>query len=757
LTGAAAKRGSRLGCLATLAILIGPRVGWCTAAAPTPLLRVVDDRGRAVEEQIEVCFQVELRTDCRQVAPGEEVHSPAAFNSVRIEGPGHGPRSWRRDELKAEADGAWRVAVARKAWLRVVRAEESVRRQSLTITLYSPDSPAFREPFFRTTLAPGAALARVPAGVFVASLAMTSNAPELHRLTARPGGQAQLSYRPRRGWSLLVRCRSSGAKLVGGVAIVVSETVGFGHPERTLARADSRRDGLVLVSGLEAAIASLAARHPDFLAAEARGLTASPGTFAFRDLALGVGGRLRAHVNVHGRPLPGAECHLDALDLNAADRNRPYRELWAGKVDARGVCVTSRQGQGVYQLRVSVPQDKSQISRWLSVDEGQDTDVDVALAPTRVAGEVRRGKAPAAGYLVQAMRVPAGQPKGARGEVSAEATSDDAGKFDLTLWEPGWYFLSLRSPSGVRAAGRKELTAAGDDEQRVDFDLQSDSLRGQVVDEAGRPVPEAWVGVRWQGLFAVTSDGQGNFEVDVEGEGSATLNARKVGYRASEELSVVVTSGSPLAPVTLVLKATSTLRGRVVSAAGAPVANAVVAIVDSTTEVGPLQYRTASSEADGSFELEVPPGPRRVFASGPGCPLSAFDLPPAGDTAAGGGEPAPMATLPCAEVPAALEVTLVDASGQPIPHSGLILRRQGVIVPQQVLAAHLQRLGLSAETDGAGHLVLAGLTPGDYELFLNRVTGEGLIASGSRKGYLTAVALPPSGTTELQLTLPQAP
>jgi hypothetical protein len=53
--------------------------------------------------------------------------------------------------------------------------------------------------------------------------------------------------------------------------------------------------------------------------------------------------------------------------------------------------------------------------------------------------------------------------------------------------------------------------------------------------------------------------------------------------------------------------------------------------------------------------------------------------------------------------------------------------------------------------------VLAGLTPGDYELFLNRVTGEGLIASGSRKGYLTAVALPPSGTTELQLTLPQAP
>jgi hypothetical protein len=257
----------------------------------------------------------------------------------------------------------------------------------------------------------------------------------------------------------------------------------------------------------------------------------------------------------------------------------------------------------------------------------------------------------------------------------------------------------------------------------------------------------------------VTSDELGNFEVDVVGEGTATLQAGKVGYRPSEEVSVAVTSGSPVPPVTLVLKARSTLRGMVTSAAGAPIADAVVASVDAASAAGPVQYRTATSAADGGFEVEVPPGPRRIFASGPGCPLSAFDLPPPGETAASGGEPQPepIAALPCPDVPAALEVTLQDETGQPLSHSGVILRRLGVIVPQQVLANHLQRLGLSVETDGGGHLVLAGLAPGDYDLFLNRVTGEGVIASGSPKGFLTSVTLPPLATTELQLTLPHAP
>jgi hypothetical protein len=209
-----------------------------------------------------------------------------------------------------------------------------------------------------------------------------------------------------------------------------------------------------------------------------------------------------------------------------------------------------------------------------------------------------------------------------------------------------------------------------------------------------------------------------------------------------------VAKDAPIPPVTLVLHRKSVVNGRVLSAGGSPVAGAAVDILVSTLESGPVPYRTARSDADGSFEVEAPPGPPRVFVSGPGCPLSGFDLP-----VPDAGESAPPA-LRCPELPAALELTLVDDRGHPIPHSGAILRKDGAIVPQHVLADHLRLLGLPSETDGTGHLILAGLAPGNYELFLNTTSSESTIAGGSRQGYLTTVTLPALATTEIQLTLP---
>jgi hypothetical protein len=749
-------------------------------------LELVDDRGQGIASPLEACFQVELRTECKPVVPGEGVRLPAAFNSLRIEGPDHGPLSLALAELltraaavapRASGEPAGRLVVPRKAVLSIAglaapSGHPPKQQQPLTISLYRPRDPAFREPGYRATLAPGESSVKVPAGELIVSLAMAGNAPDLKRLKAQPGEPVHLTYQPRSGWSLVARLRAAADdRPLSGVQVKLAEIVGFGQPGRPIAESVSGPDGLVLVSGLTAAMAQLAALHPGFLAADAQGLTASPGTFAFREVALQAGGRLRAQVSVHGRPVQEATCELHAPVSMMREGKEPYRKLWESKVDAQGICRSTRLAAGVYKLRVLMPQSTSRFSRWVTVPEGQDAEVDVPLAPARVGGLVKRGGSPVPGYRVRASRLEADLPPGAPSEADSEAVSDGAGKYELTLWSPGSYVLGLRSPSGTPVAGHKQLTSAGDDEQTVDFDLAGSPLRGTVTDEAGQPVAEAKVALQgWEGAQSAASDGAGRFEFDLQGKGAATLRAFKRGYREADPVDVqVVREDVPVPPVTLVLKRKTTARGTVLSAAGAPVADAQVISIAPTPD-GPDAYRATRAGADGTFEVEVPPGaPPRVFVSGPGCPLSGFDLPalpvpPAPPPPASPGaaadrvEPesaAAPAILRCPPSPAALQLSLADDRGTPLAHAGLILRTGSTVVPHAVLVEHLAQLGLAAETDGGGNLVLAGLAPGDYDLFLDLRSSEATVAAGSHEGFLTSVTLPALETTEIQLTLRQ--
>jgi hypothetical protein len=738
-------------------------------------LDLVDDRGQAIASPLEACFQLELRTECKQVAPGEGVRLPAVFNSLRLEGPDHGPLSLARVELlarvtaaapKAGGEPAGRLAVPRKALLHIAGLHAPgghlpMRQQPLTISLYQPRDPAFREPAYRVTLAPGESSVKVPAGELVASLAMAGNAPDLERLKSRPGEPVHLTYQPRSGWSLVARLRAAAdERPVSGVQVKVAEIVGFGQPGKPITELVSGPDGLVLVSGLTAAMVELAALHPGFLAADAQGLTASPGTFAFREVALQAGGRLRVQVSMHGRPVQEATCELHAPVPRLREGKEPYRKLWEGNVDAQGICRSTRLAAGVYKLRVLMPQSTSRFSRWVTVPEGQDAEVDVPLAPARVAGIVKRGGNPVPAYRVKASRLETDRPPGTPSEADSEALSDGAGKYELTLWSPGTYILGLRSPSGTPVAGHRQLTSAGDDEQTVDFDLAGSPLRGTVTDEAGQPVAEAKVALQgWEGVQSAASDGAGRFEFDLQGKGAATLRAFKSGYREADPVDVqVLQEDVPVPPVTLVLKRKTTARGTVLSAAGAPVADALVISIAPTPD-GPDAYRATRSGADGTFEVEVPSAaPPRVFVSGPGCPLSGFDLPASAGDGAEAAEPesaTPPAVLRCPASPAALQLSLADDRGRPLAHAGLILRTGSTVVPNGVLVEHLMQLGLAPETDGSGNLVLAGLAPGDYDLFLNLRSSEATVAAGSHAGFLTSVTLPALETTEIQLTLRQ--
>ena len=103
-----------LGCLLWIAVA---GISW---SADTPAaLRFLDDRGKGIGSALEICFQIGLRTDCVDRGPGDEVIPPARFQSLRAEGPDHGPASFRFEDLQAGEDGRFQVTIPRKALLQI--------------------------------------------------------------------------------------------------------------------------------------------------------------------------------------------------------------------------------------------------------------------------------------------------------------------------------------------------------------------------------------------------------------------------------------------------------------------------------------------------------------------------------------------------------------------------------------------------------------------------------------------------------------
>jgi len=712
----------------------------CAAAKPWSL-RLVDDRGKAITGEMEACFQIGTRSDCVS-SRGAPIPVPPEFVSVRVEGPDHGPLSVRRQDLKTPPSGDLILTVPRKALLQIGASP----KEHLVLSLYSQDDPTFRAPSFRREVQGGSTI-KVPAGDHLISLAAAGRAPDLELLSARPGGSERLLYRPRPGWSLVLRCRDKRTDApVQGARAHLSATEGFSVRAKAEQQI-SGKSGLALFSGLPFLLASARIDHPRFVPHEEEGLSASPGTFAFRDALLEEGGRLRVTVTADGKPLPGIDCRVLEYDANPQGPASEPKAHFQGTTDQEGICRSGRIAAGPYTLRLSRAGDRTFLDRSVVLGNGEETAVSVPIVAIKAHGAVLRGSQPAPAYIVTFSDENEVKPNATRRDTQAEAVTNDKGEYETLLWASGDYYASVETPNGTPAM-HKRLRLENSEEQ-VDFYLEEHDVAGVVLDERDRPVANASVLLSWNRAThrLAHTDEQGAFSFPLVEDGQGTVQAKKAGYLAPPVVEVAAGAGAYPPLLTLHLKRTGLLTGKVLGSAG-PVAGAI--LFSYRLEPGgtatPLGYATADGE--GRFELAAADGaPTRVFATGAGCPLTSSDLAPSPEET----------VLRCAELPASLELHFADTRGKPVPGKSVFVRKDGVVIPNEVLATHLGGLHLLSATDGGGRLLLVGLAPGNYDVYLEEATSPALIAGGLPYGFLAASSLAPLTTTELEVTVEAAP
>jgi len=708
----------------TVVLTAAVTLGQPPVAEPT-VLTLIDDRGEALTGVLTVCTTVGLVQRCadREVVDGT-VTVPS-FDSLRLEGPEHGPANL----LRSSSDG--RLQVPRKAAVVISRPADR-----LTLSAYRADDPTFRRPALRVEVT-GSDAVRIPAGSWLLSLVEAGGAPDLHPIEATPGEQVALRYRRRNGWSMLLRTVASATgRPVSDASIELRPAPGYG--DASPRRSRSNRDGLAVFSGLRAALAEAVVEHAAFLPGSAAALSATEGSFAVRQIALTTGGTIEATIRVDGEPLAEVPCRLREA---ASESPEPWRDLVASETDAEGRFRAGPVAAGVYSLAVEPPAGDGTGSALFSttVVDGETTPLDVDLVRLELSGEVRSAGAPAVGYTVRIGRLTPGS--STRVENVGQAVTDEDGVYRATLWETGEYQLFLYGSD--RSPIETDWVWLGRDGGQRDFDLEEHPLSGRIVHADGRPAAGASVILRWNRarVTSFETDAEGRFELTLNGGGSAEVNGYLAGYGQTDTVTVEVPIRGSQAPIVLRLEERRGLSGRVMNR-GRPAPGVRVAAYRTSAAPAPVALGEAVSDAGGRFVLPAADGtPVRLFLSGPGCPLTVVET-------AG---PRDDLELSCAPTAANLIVHLESTDGRPGPGEPLTLAGEGRPVPDRVLASHLAALGLPTRPTSGGEWVLPALQAGRWELFATTVSNHSTIAGGQPLGHLASIDLTPGATVEVAI------
>jgi hypothetical protein len=293
---------------------------------------------------------------------------------------------------------------------------------------------------------------------------------------------------------------------------------------------------------------------------------------------------------------------------------------------------------------------------------------------------------------------------------STNLETNDEGRFEGALWEPGLYTADVWRDQAA-APHIVDVTLSPN---AVTIDVPDRSVVGHVIGDDGKPVGGATVVLRSQSenstlTVPTTAAADGRFEFFGVREGSHALTARAPSYLNSDAVAFELHGLSLHHPVDLKLTHGTQRTVRVVDQRNDPIAGASL----FTSCDGHIKS-TAVTNAEGRAQIALP--------GAVSCAI--FAAPKEGSIAVEHISEREPFVLRVPEGSSSLRLSLKSAKGDAFPDVWLLMRIDGNIVPPAI-GRQLAGRGLGLLTDAEGSISLAHIPPGTYEFWPYRSEAEG--------------------------------
>lgn len=289
-----------------------------------------------------------------------------------------------------------------------------------------------------------------------------------------------------------------------------------------------------------------------------------------------------------------------------------------------------------------------------------------------------------------------------------QTVTDACGGFFLAVPDAKNASLSLRAKGLALVSGDQTVRLNKGDILKQTFTLDGGTISGSVIDEQGKPVPNAYITVSGEGhTYSLTSAADGTYIAADRPAGTYTVSAQAEGYAINTEpFSVSVGIGETQKDHVIQTTLTSgTLTGVVQDQNGKPLPDASVSAwaVDSPNST--YQTVKATTDENGRYKLPfIPAGvPYRVQAD-----KATYNGTPT-DVSVGRGEVKTLPTLSLIQYLGSMTGRVVDTNGNGIANTVIEIRSP-------------EGYYYTANTDATGAFHLDSVLAATYQLC---ATGEG--------------------------------
>lgn len=374
----------------------------------------------------------------------------------------------------------------------------------------------------------------------------------------------------------VVRIRK-GAEIVGAVRdtagdAVVGATVAARYAAGSKEAFKTNSDGTFRLAGLPAGEVVLVVHHEKYATAR-HTLSIAPGNSpSVVEITMGMGGDVTGSASTTGgAAIADAEVTL-SWPSGTSVNEEPARQVITDS-EGRFRFEHATPGTAVVRLvSTTGRQHAAETAQPVDIRDGQSETVRFIVHTVSVQGVVTQNGAPSRGVTIRLSSAESG----ADGWASAE--TDPQGAYLMADAPVGQVIVELATPDGHSALPLPARATIAPDraDQRLDIEIASRKLAGLVLDaDNGMPINGALVAVSptQAGVRAsAETRPDGSFEIGIPGDGRYAVSASARGYgdrrdvidlRADERFVLRLTKGRPLT-------------GRVVSAAGVGIADAVV-------------------------------------------------------------------------------------------------------------------------------------------------------------------------------------